>query len=65
VGSRADLDAVEKRKISCPCQESNLGHPVRSPSLYKPKETLLPPNVVKLKLILMPTQQKKYTIIGI
>jgi hypothetical protein len=31
---RAGLDAVEKRKISCPCRESNPGRPEHSPSLY-------------------------------
>jgi hypothetical protein len=35
VGPRAGLDAVEKRKISCPCQESNTGPLARSPSLYR------------------------------
>jgi hypothetical protein len=28
-------DAVDKRKISCPCLESYPGRPVRSPSLYR------------------------------
>jgi hypothetical protein len=30
MGSRAGLDAVEKRKISYPYRESNLGRPARS-----------------------------------
>jgi hypothetical protein len=34
------LDAVEKREISCPCQESNPGRPARNPSLNQLKETL-------------------------
>jgi hypothetical protein len=34
VGPRADLGAVEKRKIFS-CRESNPGHPARSPSLYR------------------------------
>jgi hypothetical protein len=34
VCSRAALDAVEWRKISCLCRESNSGHPARSPSLH-------------------------------
>jgi hypothetical protein len=29
VGPRVGLEAVEKRKISCPCQEQNPGHPAR------------------------------------
>jgi hypothetical protein len=39
VGSKAGLDAVEKRKILS-CRESNPGRPVCSPSLYR-----LPPAV--------------------
>jgi hypothetical protein len=35
VGPRAGLDAVEKRKISCPCWESNPGRPSRGPLLYR------------------------------
>jgi hypothetical protein len=38
VGSRADLDAVKKRKISFPCREANpgsLGCPAPSPSLNR------------------------------
>jgi hypothetical protein len=34
VGPRAGLDAVEKRRISCPCRESNPGSQARNPSLY-------------------------------
>jgi hypothetical protein len=34
VGPRAGLDAVEKRKTSRPCRESNPGSPARNPSLY-------------------------------
>jgi hypothetical protein len=34
VSPRADLDAVEKRKTSCPCRELNPGSPACSPSLY-------------------------------
>jgi len=30
VGHRAGLDAVAKRKIPCPCRESNFGRPTRS-----------------------------------
>jgi hypothetical protein len=30
VGPESDLDAVEKRKISLPCQKSNPGRPARS-----------------------------------
>jgi hypothetical protein len=33
VGPRACLEAVKKRKISCPCRESNPGRPAPSPSL--------------------------------
>jgi hypothetical protein len=33
VGPRAGLDATEKRRISCPCQESNPGRPARSTTL--------------------------------
>jgi hypothetical protein len=33
VGPRAGL-ALWNRKISCPCQELNLGHPARSPSSF-------------------------------
>jgi hypothetical protein len=33
----AGLDAVEKRKILCPCQETKPDHPARSPSLYRLK----------------------------
>jgi hypothetical protein len=35
VGPRTGLDAVEKRKISCPCQESNPAHSTGSLSLYR------------------------------
>jgi hypothetical protein len=35
VGPKAGLDAVEQRKIYCPCRESNPGRPARSPSLYR------------------------------
>jgi hypothetical protein len=35
VGPRASLDAVEKRKVSCFCRESNPGHPTHSQSLYR------------------------------
>jgi hypothetical protein len=35
VGPRAGLDAVEKRKISCPCRESNPGSCALSPSVYQ------------------------------
>jgi hypothetical protein len=34
VGSRAGVDAMEKRK-SCPCRKSNPCRPARSPSLYR------------------------------
>jgi hypothetical protein len=30
VGPRAHLDAVAKRRIPCPCRESNPGRPARS-----------------------------------
>jgi len=30
VGLRVSLDAVMKRKILCPCQGSNHGHPAQS-----------------------------------
>jgi hypothetical protein len=32
VGPRADPDAVEYGKMSCPCEKSNPGYPFRSPS---------------------------------
>jgi hypothetical protein len=35
VDPKAGLDAVEKIKLTCPWRESNLGRPVRSPSLYR------------------------------
>jgi hypothetical protein len=35
MGPRVGLDAVEYRKISCPCRESNPGRPVRSLSLSR------------------------------
>jgi hypothetical protein len=35
VVSKAGLDAVEKRKISCHCLESNPGRPARSLSLFQ------------------------------
>jgi hypothetical protein len=35
MGPRAGLDLVEKRKISCPCLESNPGRPAYSLSLYR------------------------------
>jgi hypothetical protein len=35
VGTKADLDAVDKFVIACPCQESNPGRPARSLSLYR------------------------------
>jgi hypothetical protein len=35
VGHRAGLDTVKKRKMSCPCRESNPGRPAPSPSLYR------------------------------
>jgi hypothetical protein len=34
VNLRDGLDAVEQRKISCTCRESNPGHSACSPSLY-------------------------------
>jgi hypothetical protein len=37
VDSRAGLDAVELRTISCHYRESNPGHLARSPSLYRLK----------------------------
>jgi hypothetical protein len=41
---RAGLDTVERRKISCPCQESNPGRPSRSPSPYRLKLSF--PNII-------------------
>jgi hypothetical protein len=35
VDPRAGLVAVEERKITCPCRESNPDRPVRSRSLYR------------------------------
>jgi hypothetical protein len=35
VGPRAGLDVMEKRGISCHCQESNPDCPARIPSLYR------------------------------
>jgi hypothetical protein len=35
MGLRGSLDAAEKRKISCPYQKSNPGHPTCNPSLYQ------------------------------
>jgi hypothetical protein len=35
VSSRAGLDAVEQRKISCLCCDSNSFRPARNPSLYR------------------------------
>jgi hypothetical protein len=34
-GPQRELDSLEKRNISCPCQESNPGLPTRSLSLYR------------------------------
>jgi hypothetical protein len=34
VGPRADLDAGARRKILCPCRESNPNRPARSQTLY-------------------------------
>jgi hypothetical protein len=36
---KAGLDAMEKRKISCPYRESNLGRPACSLSLYRLSNT--------------------------
>jgi hypothetical protein len=35
LGPRADLDVMKRRKISCPCRESNPGRPAHSPSLHR------------------------------
>jgi hypothetical protein len=35
VGPKSVVDAVKKRKSSCPCQVSNLSRPVRSPFLCR------------------------------
>jgi hypothetical protein len=35
MGTGAGLDAMEKRKTSCSCQELNPGRPARTPSLYR------------------------------
>jgi hypothetical protein len=35
VGSKVGLDAVEKRKISYPCRESNPGRPSHGSSVYR------------------------------
>jgi hypothetical protein len=35
VGPRADLDAVEKRRIFCSCRQSDLGRLARRPSIYR------------------------------
>lgn len=34
MGSKASLDAVEKRKVCCPFQKLNVGHPAHSLLLY-------------------------------
>jgi hypothetical protein len=38
VGPRPGLVAMEKRKIACPCRESNRGRPASSPPLYQMSE---------------------------
>jgi hypothetical protein len=35
LGFRAGMDAMEKKKISCPCRESIPDHPAHSLSLYR------------------------------
>jgi hypothetical protein len=45
MGPRAGVEAMEKRKISCPCQESKPGRSVRSSWLHRlryPDYLLLP-----------------------
>jgi hypothetical protein len=36
IGGWVAPDAVEKRKLSCPCRKSNFGNPSRSSSLFRP-----------------------------
>jgi hypothetical protein len=43
VGPRAGLDLVMKRKIPCPCPDSNPDHPARSSALYHSANPAPPP----------------------
>jgi hypothetical protein len=67
VGPRAGLDAVEKRKIFCPCWKSNLGFSVVQlivPSLCT-DFTYVHKGKVKLSLYLITHAMKIYDGLGL